>query len=172
MKKEAGERGRSSKSYRPTGQKVDTELSVGRTVTFRGRRTRMRRMGQGPRGLARTQSIGDSNDSHDQDGIGICRTGRIISAPGSGSSARQNEAGHHEAGRHEKRKDAGRQDDARGHGKDSVYREVPWESTCNFGARDGVSRGGRETGSAADQLQDFERAGRTRDPGDDERRDG
>src|SRR5437667_11155497 len=104
MKKEAGERGRSSKSYRPTGQKVDTELFIGRTVTFGGRRTRMRRMGRGPRGLARTQSIGDSNDSHDQDGIGICicRTGRITSAPGSGSSARQNEAGHSEAGRKDK----------------------------------------------------------------------
>src|SRR5437764_412299 len=105
MKKEAGERGRSSKSYRPTGQQVDTELFVGRTVTFRGRRTRMRRMGRGPRGLARTQSIGDLNDSHDQGRFGICGAGRIISAPGSGSSARQNEAGHHEAGRHEKRKE-------------------------------------------------------------------
>src|SRR2546429_9934250 len=117
MKKEAGERVRSSKSYRPTGQKVDTELSVGRTVTFRGRGTRMRRMGQGPRGLARTQSIGDSNDSHDQDGIGICRTGRIISAPGSGSSGRQNKAGHHEEGRHEKTKNAGRQNKSARPGK-------------------------------------------------------
>src|SRR5207253_7004051 len=116
MKKETGERGRSSKSYRPTGQKVDTELSVGRTVTFRGRRTRMRRMGRGPRGLARTQSRGDLNDSHDQGRFGICGAGRIISAPGSGSSARQNEAGQHEAGRHEKRKDARSEEDARGHG--------------------------------------------------------
>src|SRR5439155_22083578 len=162
-------KGRSNSSYLPTGQKVDTELFVSRTVTYRGRRTRIIRMGRGPRGLARTQSIGDSNDSHDQGRFGICGAGRIISAPGSGSSARQNEAGHHEAGRHETRKDAARQEDAGGHGKDSVYREGPWESTCNFGTRDGVSRGGRETASAADQLQDFERAGRTRDPGDDKR---